>query len=92
MTAPQVIATIFFLVSAGSATALAVMAAASAVLDAVAEACDRPRPDAGRDRARRVSPAPRQPRTPVPPAARRSRGTVRPRPLRRGAAPVRRRC
>ena len=57
MTAPQVIATIFFLVSAGSATALAVMAAASAVLDAVAEACDRPRPDAGRDRARRVSEA-----------------------------------
>lgn len=42
MTAPQVIATIFFLVSVGSATALALMAAASALLDA------------GRDRARGV--------------------------------------
>ncbi|MGU3464183.1 hypothetical protein ACLBXO_04960 [Methylobacterium sp. C33D] len=55
MTAPQVIATIFFLVSVGSATSLALMAAASAVLDAVAETCDRPRPGAGRDRTRPVS-------------------------------------
>lgn len=43
MTAPQVIATIFFLVSVGSATTLALMAAASAVLDAVAKTCDRSR-------------------------------------------------
>ncbi|MGU3545060.1 hypothetical protein [Methylobacterium sp. A52T] len=57
MSAPQVIATIFFLVSVGSATTLALMAAASAVLDAVAETCDRARPDAGRDRARRVTEA-----------------------------------
>lgn len=54
MTAPQVIATTFFLVSVGSATTLALMAAASAVLDAVAKICDRARPDAGRDRSRRV--------------------------------------
>ncbi|KQS84914.1 MULTISPECIES: hypothetical protein [Methylobacterium] len=57
MTAPQVIATIFFLVSVGSATTLALMAAASAVLDAVAKTCDRARPDAGRDRSRRVTEA-----------------------------------
>ncbi|WCS26954.1 hypothetical protein LOK46_09110 [Methylobacterium sp. NMS14P] len=57
MTAPQVIATIFFLVSVGSAAALALMAAASAVLDAVAEACDRARPEAGRNPTRRVSEA-----------------------------------
>jgi hypothetical protein len=52
MTAPQVIATIFFLISIGSAMVLAVMAAASAVLDAMGEACDRARPD--RDGAQRV--------------------------------------
>ncbi|SEO27388.1 hypothetical protein SAMN02799625_02865 [Methylobacterium sp. UNC300MFChir4.1] len=57
MTAPQVIATIFFLVSVGSATTLALMAAASAVLDTVAKTCDRARPDAGRDRSRRVTEA-----------------------------------
>lgn len=57
MTAPQVIATIFFLVSVGSATTLALMAAASAVLDAVAKTCDRARPGAGRDRSRRVTEA-----------------------------------
>ncbi|SFS72844.1 hypothetical protein [Methylobacterium sp. yr668] len=57
MTAPQVIATIFFLVSVGSATTLALMAAASAVLDAVAKTCDRARPDAGRHRSRRVTEA-----------------------------------
>ncbi|MGU3385454.1 hypothetical protein ACLBYG_13175 [Methylobacterium sp. D53M] len=57
MTAPQVIATIFFLVSVGSATTLALMAAASAVLDAVAKTCDRARPDAGRGRSRRVTEA-----------------------------------
>ena len=54
MTAPQVIATIF---SVGSATTLALMAAASAVLDAVAKTCDRARLDAGRDRSRRVTEA-----------------------------------
>ncbi len=36
---------------------LALMAAASAVLDAVAKTCDRARPDAGRDRSRRVTEA-----------------------------------
>ncbi len=41
MTAPQVIATIFFLISVGSATALAIMAGASALLDMSAEARDR---------------------------------------------------
>lgn len=54
MTAPQVIATIFFLISIGSATALALMAAASAALDVAAMTCDRLRPDGRRDRMGRV--------------------------------------
>ncbi|MEE7451053.1 hypothetical protein MRF4_26475 [Methylobacterium radiotolerans] len=57
MTAPQIIATIFFLISVGSATALALMAAASAVLDAAARSCDRVRPDGERHPTRGVSEA-----------------------------------
>ena len=41
MTAPQTIATIFALISAGSALALALMASMSAALDALAAACAR---------------------------------------------------
>jgi hypothetical protein len=42
MTAPQVVATIFFMISIGSFSALVLMAAASAMLDALDAAC-RPR-------------------------------------------------
>ena len=41
MTAPQTLATIFALISIGSALVLALMASASAALDALAVACDR---------------------------------------------------
>ncbi|MET3481489.1 hypothetical protein [Methylobacterium sp. 1973] len=53
MTAPQVIATVVFLTSVGSAMALALMAGASSALDAVTQTLDRMRPDETRDRTRR---------------------------------------
>jgi hypothetical protein len=46
MTAPQVIATIFFMISIGSVLALASMAAVSGALDAWAGACERLQPSA----------------------------------------------
>ena len=44
MTAPQVVATIFFMVSIGSVSALVLMAAASALLDGWDAACGLRRP------------------------------------------------
>jgi hypothetical protein len=40
-TAPQIIATVFFLASLGSVLTLAILSAATAALDAVAAACRR---------------------------------------------------
>jgi hypothetical protein len=56
-TAPQVIATVFFLVSLGSVLALAVLSAATAVLDAAAAACRRTRMRGGAVRSRRAAAA-----------------------------------
>lgn len=47
MTAPQVVATIFIIISIGSVSALVLMAAASAMLDALDAACG-PRQSGGR--------------------------------------------
>ncbi|MFB0491062.1 hypothetical protein ABIE45_003648 [Methylobacterium sp. OAE515] len=47
MTAPQVVATIFFIISIGSVSALVLMAAAAAMLDALDAACG-PRQSGGR--------------------------------------------